>query len=119
MMKPLLTACGLVFLGFGAVGIFIPLLPTTPFLLASAFCFARSNERLNNYLITHPTFGEYIRNYNEGSMAKRHKMRTLVLLWISIIFSAWLIGKTITWIMLPAIATGVSIQILLLKPKAA
>lgn len=117
MWKPLLIAVGLLSLVCGAIGVVLPVIPTTPFLLLSAFCFARSSERLHNYLISHRIFGEYISNYYNHAMTPRHKFRTLLTLWCGIILSCILIGTTIPWIILPLIATGVSIHIIRLKPR--
>ncbi len=77
------------------IGIFVPVLPTTPFLLLASFCFARSSARLQNWLLTNRWFGEYINNYRQGKgMSLRHKVMTLLLLWATIgyaalAFSAW------------------------------
>lgn len=56
---------GFVFLGLGAIGIVLPLLPTTPFVLLSAACFARSSERWHRWLLANETFGPMIRNWEE------------------------------------------------------
>lgn len=117
MLKPLLMAVGLISLALGAAGIILPILPTTPFLLLAAFCFARSSERLHRYLVTHRIFGEYISNYYNHAMTPRHKARTLGVMWFGIIFSCILIGASIPWIILPAIATLVSIHIIRLQPR--
>ncbi len=117
MLKPLFLTVGLISLALGAVGIFLPILPTTPFLLLAAFCFARSSQRLHQYLVNHRIFGEYISNYYNQAMTPRHKARTLVLLWFGIIMSCILIGATIPWIILPIIATLVSLHIIRLKPR--
>ena len=62
----LLIISGTIFLGFGIVGIFLPILPTTPFLLLSAACYARSSQRFYYWLMNNKWFGNYIKNYNEG-----------------------------------------------------
>jgi uncharacterized membrane protein YbaN (DUF454 family) len=56
---------GFVFLGLGAVGVALPLLPTTPFILLSAACFARSSEKWHRWLLANETFGPMIRNWEE------------------------------------------------------
>lgn len=56
---------GFVFLGLGTLGIVLPLLPTTPFVLLSAACFARSSERWHRWLLANETFGPMIRNWEE------------------------------------------------------
>lgn len=70
-MRWLWAALGLLALGLGAIGIFLPLLPTVPFLLLAAFFFARSSERLHNWLLTHRVFGPPIENWNRSSAISR------------------------------------------------
>lgn len=65
---------GGVALVLGGIGMFVPLLPTVPFLLLAAFCFARSSERLHLWLLAHPRFGEPIRDWQErGAIGRRAK----------------------------------------------
>jgi len=81
----LLVAVGTLAVALGVIGIFIPILPTTPFLLLAAFCYARSSERFYRWLLTNPWFGEYLTNYREGrGMALRDKLLTLTALWLAI-----------------------------------
>ncbi|MHA2790175.1 YbaN family protein [Corynebacterium sp. S7] len=117
MLKPILITVGVISLALGALGIVLPILPTTPFLLLSAFCFARSSDRLHNYLLNHKVFGTYISNYYNHAMTPKHKARTLTVMWLGIIISALLIGATATWIVLPIIAVLVTIHIFRLKPQ--
>jgi len=65
----LLKIAGTVFLILGGVGVVLPLLPTTPFLLLAAVCYARSSERLYRWLLYNRWFGSYIRNWHEGYSA--------------------------------------------------
>ena len=68
-------AGGFLAVGLGAVGIVLPLLPTTPFLLLAAFCFARSSERLHDWLINHPTFGPPILDWRDrGAIGRKAKI---------------------------------------------
>lgn len=61
-------------LGLGAIGVVLPLLPTVPFVLLAAFAFARSSERLHDWLVTHPTFGPHIITWRErGAIPLRGK----------------------------------------------
>ena len=74
-MKIVWLSLGLISLAIGAVGIFLPLLPTVPFLLLSAICFGRSSERLHNWLLTHPIYGPPIQNWQErGAISRRAKL---------------------------------------------
>jgi uncharacterized membrane protein YbaN (DUF454 family) len=78
-------AVGTLAVTLGVIGIFVPILPTTPFLLLAAFCYARSSERFYRWLLTNRWFGSYLRNYREGrGMALRDKLLTLTALWLAI-----------------------------------
>ena len=70
---------GLLFVALGAIGVVLPLLPTTPFLLVATYCFARSSERLNHWLLNHRTFGPLIDNWQKyGSIDKRSKQISMI-----------------------------------------
>ena len=110
VLRALLIAVGLLFVGLGIVGIFLPILPTTPFLLLAAYCFARSSDRFYHWLVTNRWFGAYIRNYREGrGMPLREKIISLTALWLTI--SATIIFSVSAWwlrLLLLAIALGVT-----------
>lgn len=73
-MRYIWATIGLIALGLGLVGVVLPLLPTTPFLLIAAFAFARSSPRLSAWLINHQTFGPLIKNWQaHGSINRRTK----------------------------------------------
>ena len=119
LRKALLIAAGSVSLGLGVVGIVLPLLPTTPFLLLSAACYLRSSERLYNWLMNHRLFGKIISDYlHHRSISLPYKILSLSLLWITIGYSAiFVVGKLWVSILLFLIATGVTIHILSFKSK--
>ncbi|MFC0253451.1 YbaN family protein [Massilia consociata] len=76
-------ACAVV---LGVLGIFLPLLPTTPFLLLASWCFARGSERLHRWLLSHRVFGEYLRNFEAGhGIPLKAKIVATVLLWTSLL----------------------------------
>jgi uncharacterized membrane protein YbaN (DUF454 family) len=113
----LLIAAGTISVALGLVGVFVPVLPTTPFLLLAAACFVRSSEQLYAWLIGHPWFGRYIRNYREyRAVTLRAKVVTLVLLWGMIGYSALAVVR-MWWLraLLAAIAIGVTVHVLSLK----
>jgi len=114
--KGLFIAAGTLFLGLGCIGIVLPVLPTTPFLLLSAACYYKGSERMHHWMLNNRWFGNYIRNYKEGKgIPLKTKIFTLFLLWIVISYSALLILNIfIIQIILFAIAIGVSIHIVTL-----
>jgi len=74
-------ASGWVSLILGIIGIFLPLLPTTPFVLLSAYCFSRSSERLHSWLINQPRLGPMIQNWERhGSISQSAKVTATVLM---------------------------------------
>ncbi|PKK89272.1 MAG: DUF454 domain-containing protein [Candidatus Wallbacteria bacterium HGW-Wallbacteria-1] len=115
--KYFLIAVGFCSLALGILGIFLPLLPTTPFLLLSAYCFARSSDRAYQWLMNNRWFGEYIRNYQQGKgISLRHKAMTLSLLWLTIGYSAIFAVKLPgVKLLLLAIAIGVTVHLLKMK----
>ncbi len=110
----LLKIAGTAFMVIGGVGIILPLLPTTPFLLLAAVCYARSSERWYNWLLYNRWFGSYIRNWHEGKgIPMRTKILSVVFLIMTIGYSAafvvpFFIGK----VALILIAVCVSVHIL-------
>ena len=118
--KPLqiiLVILGTLSVGLGIIGIFLPLLPTTPFLLLAAFLYARSSQRFYNWLLTNRWYGSYIRNYRERrGISLRIKIIAVSTLWITITCSA-LFAVKILWvrIILFLIAAAVSWHILSFK----
>ena len=115
--KILLIAAGCASLSLGVVGIFVPLLPTTPFLLLASACFLRSSDSLYRRLTRHRLFGRYIRAYNRfRAISIRAKIFSIFVLWIFIGYSALFI-VTALWLrlLIVLIATGVTIHILRLR----
>lgn len=119
IIKSLYFLGGTISLILGIIGIVLPILPTTPFLLLAAACYARSSEKFYNWLLNNRILGSYIRNYLEGKgMPKKVKIFTISMLWTTILISAFLIIQII-WVrvVLIIIAIGVTIHIILIRPK--
>lgn len=117
-IKIVLIAAGTISLGIGIIGIVLPLLPTTPFLLLTAACYARSSVRFYNWLLNNKMFGNFIRNYREGKgIPVRVKVLSISLLWLAIMYSCFAVSDLIVRIVLILIAIGVTIHILSVKAK--
>ena len=108
----LLIALGIISLLVGVVGIFLPLLPTVPLVLLSAFCFARSSERLHRWLVEHRHFGSIIRNFESGrGVPRRVKLRAITVIWISMGISSWIVARPLLILMLIGIGAAVSVYL--------
>ena len=86
-MKTLYIVIGTISLALGILGIFLPLLPTTPFLLLTAALYFKGSSHLYNWLLNHRYFGPYIRNYRENkAIPLRAKIVSLVLMWGTMLY---------------------------------
>lgn len=113
LTRTLLIVIGTLCVALGALGLFLPVLPTTPFLLLATVLYARSSERFYNWLMTNRWFGEYIRNYREGKgIPIKQKALTLLLLWLTIGYAAWFV-LSLWWakLILVGIAVGVTVHL--------
>ena len=112
-MRYLYILFGTFSLVMGVIGIFLPVLPTTPLLLLTAWCYYRGSDRLYDWLMSHPYFGKYIRNFREHKIIPR-KVKTyiLVLLWTSLLFCAYILPSLWLKGLMIAIAIGVTWHIL-------
>jgi uncharacterized membrane protein YbaN (DUF454 family) len=101
----------------GILGIFLPVLPTTPFLLLAAICYGKSSQRFHNWLFNNRWLGSYIKNYRKKTgVSLRTKIISIVFMWITIGYSAlYVIDVMYGKIILILIATGVTIHIISLR----
>lgn len=107
--RALLIGIGTLCVALGTIGMFIPVLPTTPFLLLAAYFYARSSKRFYTWLMTNRLFGNYIRNYREGNgLPLLHKILTIILLWLSI---GYAVGFVVTQWWLKVILLGIVIGV--------
>ena len=116
-MKTLCIILGSISLALGILGIFLPLLPTTPFLLLTAALYFKGSPRLYNWLLNHRHFGPYIRNFRENkAIPLRAKVISLVLMWGTMLYCIFfLIPLPWVKILLGVIAAGVTYHILSFK----
>jgi uncharacterized membrane protein YbaN (DUF454 family) len=130
IVRTLWLVAGTICVVLGAIGIVLPILPTTPFLLAAAACYYKSSPRMHRWLLNNKWFGEYIRNYTEGKgLTKKTKITALTVLWVTIGFSTvFMLDRILpAMLVLPmqlimvAVAVAVSAHVLRLptfrKPK--
>lgn len=113
-MKYLFAFFGSVSLLLGIMGVFLPVLPTTPFLLLSAALYMRSSQRLYGWLMSHKHLGAYIRNFREHkALPLRVKIVSVTMVWVTLLYCALFVAKE-WWMsaMFIAIALGVTIHIL-------
>jgi len=117
LKRRLLIAAGTISAAIGIVGIFVPLLPTTPFLLLAAACYLRSSQKFYGWLLNNRFIGAYLRNYLQGKgMPRKIKIITVLLLWVTITCSIiFAVQGLIIRVLLLVVAIGVSIHILLIK----
>jgi uncharacterized membrane protein YbaN (DUF454 family) len=115
--KGLLVVSGTLFLGLGVIGIFIPLLPTTPFLLLAAGCYIKGSKKFYDWLIKNRWLGQYIKNYQDGKgIPLKVKIITILVLWLTIMISTiFFVSNLIIQIILFIIAIGVTIHIIKIK----
>ena len=116
VIRTLLLAIGWLSVILGIIGIFLPVLPTTPFLLLAAACFARSSRRFYLWLVEHPRLGPWVRDYLDGhGIPLRAKVYSIGLMWGSIVLSCYLVP------VLPArlfmLCSGTLVTLYILKQK--
>jgi len=117
MKKILLIIAGSLSVALGVIGIFLPILPTTPFLLLAAACYAKSSEKMYNRLLNNKYLGKYIRNYREQKgIPKKTKIIAISFLWISILLSAFT-ATELLWLRLLLITIAIAVTAHILKLK--
>lgn len=117
MFRPLWLVIGLTSLALGIVGVVLPLLPTAPFVLLSAYCFARSSPRLHDWLLTHRSFGPLIRNWEQHrAIAPRAKLLAVASMAVMLGMS-FLVGAPERVIMIQAVILPITALFILTRPS--
>lgn len=118
LVRPIYLALGLTCVAVGVVNIFIPLMPTTIFLIVAVWAFKRSSPPLENWLLNHRVFGPTLRDWEETrSIRRRTKAIAIVSLWLCLAISAFLTHKPHVWAILAVIGIAVSAYIATRKTK--
>ncbi len=121
IVQVLLIAAGTLFVGLGVLGIVLPVLPTTPFLLLAAACYLRSSSRLYRWLHTNRWFGKYLRWYRDGEgIPLASKIVSISLLWLSLGSSAlFAVPERLWWVklILGVIGLGVTIHLVHIRTR--
>nr|WP_272492707.1 YbaN family protein [Pseudomonas sp. TMW22091] len=116
MLRYVLFAIGWLSVTLGVIGIFLPVLPTTPFLLLAAACFARSSPRFYQWLVDHPRLGPWIRDYLDGNgIPLKGKVYAIGLMWLSIGLSCYLVP--LLWARGFMLTSAVCVTIYILRQK--
>lgn len=116
MTRLLWQLAGLTALGLGILGIALPLLPTTPFILLAVFCFSRSSERLHTWLVTHKRFGPMIENWHQhGAISKRAKFLSAMAM-IAVFAISLTLGANTVVLVIQAIVLGCAATFVLSRP---
>lgn len=111
-----LLAVGWLSVALGVIGIFLPVLPTTPFLLLAAACFVRSSRRFYLWLVLHPRLGPWVRDYLEGQgIPRKAKAYAIGLMWASIALSCYLVP--LPWARAFMLTSAVLVSLYILKQK--
>jgi len=110
---------GILLVAIGVIGIFLPLLPTTIFLILASACFIKGSPKANEWLRNHKILGVYIKNYQDKTgLSIKAKVFNITLLWIMILSSAFFFTEELLIrLLLLAIAIGVTIHLLMIKTK--
>lgn len=118
LKKFLLIFLGFIFLAVGIVGIFIPILPTTPLIVLASVMFSLSNKKIYDYLANTKYLGAYIRNYrNKTGVPLKTKVLSIIYLWVSLFASCLFIDKYYVHGILLGVGLAVSLHIILLKTQ--
>lgn len=113
-----LIAVGFTCLALGALGIFLPLLPTTPLVLVAAFAFANSSEKLHQWLLDHDVFGPLIDNWRQHRSISRHAKLMSVLSMVVVLVISWLVGVPMPVIAVQALVLGCAAAFVLSRPSS-
>jgi len=116
VIKTLYNIAGTVALLLGILGIFLPVLPTTPFLLLASACYMRGSERMHRWLMNQRYLGPYLRNFQAGrGIPLRAKIAALALMWTSLTVSMWFVP--LPWVRVLLLVPGIAVTVYLYRMR--
>ena len=116
--RTLFTVLGCLFLALGAIGVFIPIMPTTPFILLSAACFSAGNSKVATWLRNNRFFGPYLENFKtKQGVSLSLKVISILFVWLGLGISMLIVRIWWVCIILGAVGIGVTIHLLMIKTK--
>ena len=105
-------------MGLGAVGVALPVMPTTPFVLLAAVCFSAGDNKFSKWLRQNRVFGPYIENYRtKQGIDIKLKVASIIFVWVGLGISMFLTGSTWISAILTLVGVGVTIHLLMIKTK--
>ncbi|MBD8612587.1 YbaN family protein [Pseudomonas putida] len=111
-LRYLLLGVGCASVCLGVIGVFLPIMPTTPSLLLAAACFARSSPRFHAWLLGHPQLGPLLKSYLNGEgIPLKAKVLSIGSMWVSIAVSCWFVPWPWVRVLLVAVALAVTVYI--------
>jgi uncharacterized membrane protein YbaN (DUF454 family) len=116
LIRWLWKAAGIICLVIGLIGIIVPLLPTTPFVLLAAFCFQKGSDRLHQWLIGHPRFGPLIANWRERGAIPRNAKRNAIIALAAVLFVSWLLGVGTNVLLIQSVVLATVATFILTRP---
>jgi uncharacterized membrane protein YbaN (DUF454 family) len=116
LIRWLWKAAGIICLVIGLIGIIVPLLPTTPFVLLAAFCFQKGSDRLHQWLIGHPRFGSLIADWRERGAVPRNAKRNAIIALAAVLFVSWLLGVGTNVLLIQSVVLATVATFILTRP---
>lgn len=115
-LRPVWTAAGLLSLAIGIIGIFLPVLPTTPLVLLAAFCFGKGSPRLRSWIVSHRYFGPMITDWEAtGAIPRRVKIWACAVM-AGTFAASWLVGLPTRMLVIQGLAMGIGAIYVLTRP---
>ena len=113
MMSGIYIVVGTIALVIGAIGLFLPVIPTTPLVILAAACYYRGSERLHNWILSSRWIGDTVKNYQEGrGLTRDTKVRAISMMWAMTLISAWFfVSNPVVRVAIICVVMGVTVYL--------